>query len=61
MKATLVIDEAVGERRRVLLDENGRPFRLDIDRWSERGRRALLDQVPGCQHTTLDIVDVHRV
>ena len=45
MKATLVIDEAVGERRRVLLDEHGRPFRIDVERWSERGRRALLDQI----------------
>lgn len=45
MKATLAIDDAVGERRRVLLDDQGRPFRIDVDRWSERGRRACLDQI----------------
>ncbi|MEZ6031448.1 MAG: ribonuclease E/G [Hyphomonadaceae bacterium] len=45
MKAVLCIDEAVGERRRTLLDADGRPFRLAIDRWSERGRRARLDDV----------------
>jgi Ribonuclease G/E len=45
VKARLVIDDAVGERRRVLLDEQGRPFRLSLERWSERGRRVLLDQV----------------
>ena len=45
MKARLAIDDAVGERRRVLLDEQDRPFRIDIERWSERGRRALLGQI----------------
>ena len=45
MKARLVIDDAVGERRRVLLDEQGLPFRISVERWSERGRRVLLDQV----------------
>lgn len=45
MKATLCIDEAVGETRRVLLDAKGRPFRLDIERWSERGKRAKLDEI----------------
>jgi hypothetical protein len=41
IKATLCIDEAVGERRRALLDPFGRPFRLEIERWSERGRPHL--------------------
>ncbi len=45
MKATLCIDDAVGEHRRALLDSDGRPFRLEIERWSERGVRAKLDQV----------------
>ncbi len=45
MKARLVIDEAVGERRRIVLDEQGRPFRISVERWSEKGRRVLLDQV----------------
>lgn len=45
MKATLCIDDAVGEYRRALLDGAGRPFRLEIERWSERGRRAKLDEV----------------
>jgi Ribonuclease G/E len=41
---TLCIDDAVGERRRALLDAFGRPFRLEIERWSERGR-AHLDEI----------------
>jgi Ribonuclease G/E len=41
IRATLCIDNAVGERRRALLDPFGRPFRLDIERWSERGRPHL--------------------
>ncbi|MBK8841286.1 MAG: ribonuclease E/G [Hyphomonadaceae bacterium] len=45
MKATLCIDDAVGEYRRALLDVTGRPFRLEIERWSERGRRAKLDEI----------------
>ena len=45
MKATLCIDDAVGEHRRTLLDSSGKPFRLEIERWSERGRRAKLDEV----------------
>jgi hypothetical protein len=45
MKATLCIDEAVGEMRRALLDVAGRPFRLDIERWSERDKRAKLEEV----------------
>lgn len=45
MKATLCIDDAVGEHRRALLDGAGQPFRLEIERWSERGRRAKLDEV----------------
>ncbi|HEY7797471.1 MAG TPA: ribonuclease E/G [Hyphomonadaceae bacterium] len=44
MKATLCIDEAVGEHRRALLDPFGKPFRLEIERWSERGSRAKLDE-----------------
>lgn len=45
MKAVLCIDDAVGERRRALLDVDGRAFRLDVERWSERGTRARLDEV----------------
>lgn len=45
MKATLCIDDAVGEHRRALLDSEGRPFRLEVERWSERGTRAKLDQI----------------
>jgi len=44
VKATLCIDDAVGEQRRALLDPFGRPFRLEIERWSERGARAKLDE-----------------
>jgi hypothetical protein len=35
----------VGEYRRALLDEAGRPFRLELERWSERGKRAKLDEI----------------
>lgn len=45
MKATLCIDDAVGEYRRALLDSDGKPFRLEVERWSERGARAKLDQI----------------
>ncbi len=45
MRATLCIDDAVGEHRRALLDPCGKPFRLEIERWSERGKRAKLDEV----------------
>jgi Ribonuclease G/E len=45
VKATLCIDDAVGEYRRALLDPFGKPFRLEIERWSERGARARLDEV----------------
>src|SRR5690606_22624527 len=43
--ATLCIDDAVGEHRRVLLDPFGKPFRLEIARWSARGTQARLDEV----------------
>lgn len=45
MKATLCIDDAVGEYRRALLGSDGRPFRLEIERWTERGARAKLDEI----------------
>lgn len=45
MKAKLLIDAAIGETRRVLIDEDDRPFRLDIDRWSWRLSRAKLDEI----------------
>lgn len=45
MRATLCIDDAVGEYRRALLDPSGKPFRLEIERWSERDSRARLDEV----------------
>ncbi|MEQ1783003.1 MAG: ribonuclease E/G, partial [Hyphomonadaceae bacterium] len=45
MKARLVVDDAVGETRRLLLDDQGLPFRLHLERWSERGVRALLNDI----------------
>ena len=45
MKAILCIDDAVGEQRRALLDSDARPFRLEVERWSERGKRARLDDI----------------
>lgn len=45
MKVTLCIDDAVGEHRRALLDSDGRPFRLEVERWTERNARAKLDQI----------------
>lgn len=45
MKARLCIDDAVGERRRLLRDMQGRAFRLDIERWSERGARVRLGDI----------------
>lgn len=45
IRATLCIDDAVGESRRALLDPFGKPFRLEVERWSERGRRAKLDEI----------------
>lgn len=45
MKARLLIDDAVGELRRLLVDEQGQPFRLDIERWSERGQRIRLNEI----------------
>lgn len=45
MKAVLCIDAAVGEQRRALFDVDGRPFRLEVERWSERGKRARLDDI----------------
>jgi hypothetical protein len=45
VKATLCIDDAVGEHRRALLDPFGKPFRLEIERWSERSARAKLDEI----------------
>ncbi len=45
MKARLAIDDAVGETRRLLLDEQGRAFRLHLERWSERGARAVLGEI----------------
>ncbi len=45
MKARLVIDDAVGEQRRLLVDERGLPFRLDVERWSERGQRVRLGEI----------------
>jgi hypothetical protein len=45
VRATLCIDDAVGEHRRALLDPFGKPFRLEIERWSEGGTRAKLDEV----------------
>ena len=45
MRARLCIDDAVGETRRALLDADGHPFRFEIERWSEKGKRARLDDV----------------
>jgi hypothetical protein len=44
VKATLCIDDAIGEHRRALLDPFGKPFRLEIERWGEHGARAKLDE-----------------
>lgn len=44
IKAVLCIDEAVGETRRCLVDGKDRPFRLEIDRASERGKRVKLGE-----------------
>jgi hypothetical protein len=41
----------VGEYRRALLDEAGRPFRLELERWSERGKRAKLALFRNCRLT----------
>ena len=41
----LLIDEAVGEIRRALMGPDEQVFRLDIERWSERGKRAKLDEI----------------
>jgi hypothetical protein len=45
VKAVLHVDDAVGETRRMLADEAGLAFRIEVERWSERGRRARLDEV----------------
>lgn len=44
-RATLCIDEAVGETRRAVLDSGRRAFRVEIERWNERGARAKLDEI----------------
>jgi Ribonuclease G/E len=45
VKARLYVEEAVGERRRLLLDEDEKPFRLDLERWSEAHDRPRLDEI----------------
>lgn len=45
MKAILFLDEAVGERRRLLATGDGTGFRLHLERWSERDRRAATDEI----------------
>jgi hypothetical protein len=64
MRVTLCIDDAVGESRRALLDPFGKAFRLEVERWNERGKRAKLDEiwwggvrarVPGCRGWFVDI------
>jgi len=45
MKATLHVDDAVGERRRLLTDERGAAIRLELERWSERETRARTDEI----------------
>jgi Ribonuclease G/E len=45
VRATLCIDDAVGEHRRALLDPFGKPFRLEVERWSERNTRAKLEEI----------------
>lgn len=45
MKARLCVEDAVGERRRLLLDEDDKPFRLDLERWSEASDRPRLDEI----------------
>ncbi|HEV7689898.1 MAG TPA: ribonuclease E/G [Hyphomonadaceae bacterium] len=42
----LLVDDAVGETRRALMDEEDRRiYRLEIERWSERDKRAKLDEI----------------
>lgn len=45
MKARLLIDDAVGEMRRALLDPAGLAFRLETERWTERACRARVDDL----------------
>jgi hypothetical protein len=45
VRARLLLDDAVGERRRMLVNEDGAPFRLDLERWSEMDGRARTDEV----------------
>ncbi len=45
IRACILVDDAVGEMRRCLVDDSGRPFRLAIDRWTERNRRAEHDEI----------------
>lgn len=45
MRARLLVDDAVGEQRRLLTTEDGLPFRLHLERWSERQKRARSDEI----------------
>ena len=45
IEARLFVDDAVGETRRVLVDKSDRPFRIDVERWTERDRRARADEI----------------
>ncbi|MDZ4760079.1 MAG: ribonuclease E/G [Alphaproteobacteria bacterium] len=45
MKAVLCEDCPVGEDRRALIDLDGRPFALHVERWSERDNRVKLDEI----------------
>lgn len=42
---TLLVDEAVGETRRLLLTERQERVSIALDRWSRRGARARVDQI----------------
>lgn len=45
IEARLFVDDAVGETRRLLTDLEGRAFRLDVERWSERANRARVGEL----------------
>lgn len=45
MKAILFLDDAVGERRRLLATGDGAGFRLHLERWSERASHAATDEI----------------
>lgn len=45
IRSRLFVDDAVGETRRLLADVEGKAFRLDLERWSERQSRARVGEL----------------